>query len=245
MSQRFIINPGIRADLARDLNLGVADNRIFEIDPNFRITRPIQTIIVDPIRPDPRPIDPGTGPAPSDGPAASGGTVVTISVRVQPGDLITADLINFILARLDLLESRPVPTPTVPTITRPTIPTLTFPTFTPTLTFVPTFTVPTLTATFIPPTFGPTIDPTRFTIGPTLFATVNPNLGRAAVPEDPVRVLPGIGTAEEGLLRNAGIIDIRSVADADPVRIADTLRLQPQEAANVVGLARGMLGRIR
>jgi hypothetical protein len=97
-----------------------------------------------------------------------GGGTRPLGERVQPGDLITADLINFILARLDALEQRP--TPTVPTVTTPTLPTLTFvPTF-PTFTFPTIFTMPTFPTftTFPTLTAGPTI----FTMVPTL--TIGP-----------------------------------------------------------------------
>lgn len=117
-------------------------------------------------------ITPGTGTGP-------------VGERVQPGDLITADLINLILARLDALENRPVPT--VPTVTMPTFPTITFPTF------------PTGVLTF--PT-GPvfTIDPTIFTrpTGPVFTLPTGPVLTMGPVftmgPTGPVLTMGPIFT---------------------------------------------------
>jgi hypothetical protein len=144
--------------------------------------------------------------------------------RVKPGDLITADLINSILARLEALESRPAPPPT-----------FTFPTF-PTLATFPTF-----IATAIGPTF-PTLA-TQLTR--TFITGFSPNVGTTIKPEDTVRVIPGVGSAEEAALANAGISNIKALADADPVKLAETLKVQPQDAAGMVGIARGMLGPVR
>ena len=97
----------------------------------------------------------------------------THTERVQPGDLITAEFMNTILARLDAIEDRLANIeeslgniqPPQPTFTMPTtfFPTLTFhPTFTLPSTLVPTFTTffPTLTQTFFPTFLTPTLMPT-------------------------------------------------------------------------------------
>ena len=155
--------------------------------------------------------------------------------RVKPGDLITADLINSILARLEALENKPIPTLTLPTLT------FTFPTF-PTLT-----TFPTLIGTAINPTF-PIFTATLGTlpqITKTFIPGFGPNVGATIQPEDTVRVIPGVGRAEEALLVNAGIGNIKALADADPVKLAETLKVHPQDAAGMVGIARGMLGPVR
>jgi len=199
------------------------------------------------------------------GTGTSGAVSGQTGFRVQPGDIITAELINNILARLEALEAQPAPGPT-PTVT---LPTFTLPTFTtfPTLTFVPTFTLPTFTTigptltfnpTFLPTftTIGPTltlnptllptfttIAPTLQPIGPTLVATLAPHLlGQTVQPVDTVRVVPGIGRTEEGLLAGAGIANIGALANADPTHVATTLNVQPSEAAGLVGIARGLMG---
>lgn len=126
--------------------------------------------------------------------------------RVQPGDLITAEFINHILARLEALENRPGPTvPTTPTF--PTFPT-TFPTI---FTIDPTiFTRPTLTATFPTNIFtqptGPilTMVPT-FTMGPTgLVLTMSPafTMGPTGLATNPGNIATrdvGIATALGGI----------------------------------------------
>jgi hypothetical protein len=97
----------------------------------------------------------------------------THTERVQPGDLITAEFMNKILARLDAIEDRLANIeeslgniqPPQPTFTMPTtfFPTLTFhPTFTLPSTIIPTFTTffPTLTQTFFPTFLTPTLMPT-------------------------------------------------------------------------------------
>lgn len=210
-------------------------------------------------------IRPGTGGTGAGGPQPVG-------ERVQPGDLITADLINHILARLEALENRP--TPTVPTVTVPTFPTLTFPTIFTLPTFPTLNTFPTFPTIFTMPTFNtfPTF-PTIFTM-PT-FATMPTNvLTMATIPgglatnlatglatgpgglgnlggpiggitfrrEDSTTSLPGIGRDEETRLRGAGIRNLGEVADADPVVLGNTLGMEPASAARVIGIARGALG---
>jgi hypothetical protein len=131
----------------------------------------------------------------------------THTQRVQPGDLITAEFMNALLARLDDIENRLAALeagskPTQPTLTfTPTLtfhPTLTFPTtlmptmtFFPTLTqtFFPTFLTPTLfptgglntfIATLVQPTFGenPTLG---FGVNPSIGMSFDPNLGMNVV----------------------------------------------------------------
>ncbi len=97
----------------------------------------------------------------------------THTQRVQPGDLITAEFMNAILARLDEIENRLA---AIEGGIKPTQPTFTF---TPTLTFNPTQTLPTTlmpTFTFFP-TFFPTLTQTfstfpTFTTFPTFFPTL-------------------------------------------------------------------------
>jgi hypothetical protein len=94
----------------------------------------------------------------------------THTQRVEPGDLITAEFMNAILARLDDIENRLA---AIEGGIKPTQPTFTF---TPTLTFNPTHTLPTTlmpTFTFFP-TFFPTLTQT-FSTFPT-FSTFFPTL---------------------------------------------------------------------
>ena len=97
----------------------------------------------------------------------------THTERVQPGDLITAEFMNTILARLDEIEDRLTKVEEGLSGIKPPQPTFTMPTtFFPTLTFTPTFTLPTtlfptlstffptLTQTFFPTFLTPTLMPT-------------------------------------------------------------------------------------
>jgi len=68
----------------------------------------------------------------------------THTERINPGDLITAEFMNTILARLDAIEDRLTKIEDSLGNIQPPQPTFTLPTtFTPTLTFHPTFTLPT------------------------------------------------------------------------------------------------------
>jgi hypothetical protein len=95
----------------------------------------------------------------------------THTERINPGDLITAEFMNTILARLDAIEDRLTKIEDSLGNIQPPQPTFTLPTtFTPTLTFHPTFTLPTFfTPTFT--TFFPTLTFTQptFTTRPTAF----------------------------------------------------------------------------
>ncbi|MEK6302430.1 MAG: hypothetical protein AABO41_17100 [Acidobacteriota bacterium] len=96
MAERFTINPALRAEVVPALNNRAA----FEFNPDL--------ILVATPGGSGGVVNPGGGSGGTgSGTGSSGGGVITPQprVRVQPGDLITADLINFILARLDALES--------------------------------------------------------------------------------------------------------------------------------------------
>ena len=172
-------------------------------------------------------------------PNISPGTPRFLSQRIQPGDLITADLVNSILARLDALESRPVPTVppvTVPPVTPPTRPPITR---------VPTnIDVGVATGLVV----GDVTRPGGLTTaigGLGNLSGIGLTAGETIRREESVTALPGIGREEASRLTNAGIRDIGGVADADPVVLGTTLGVQPTEAARMIGNARGVLGRPR
>ena len=132
----------------------------------------------------------------------------------------------------------------------------------PVFTFVPSFTMGPTGPVFtqVPAfTMGPdirtTMDPglgaaTNFGLGPGAIATAPAGInlgglasGGALRREESVTVLPGIGRDEQTRLTNAGIGNIGAVADADMTVLGTALGVQPAEAARVIGIARGALGR--
>jgi hypothetical protein len=182
----------------------------------------------------------------------------TQSGRVSPGDLITAEFINSILARLDALESRlkqlegGQPTFTLPTFTLPT-------TFTmPTITFHPTFQTKIIETqpTFRHPTvLTPSEMPTR-NLGTFVATLVRPpeeeialDLGPYVIaadkgifpPESEVTALPGIGEKEKGLLDKANIKNVRDVSQMDAKVLAQTLDMKREDANALVGMANNVM----
>ena len=183
----------------------------------------------------------------------------TQSGRVNPGDLITAEFMNSILARLDALELRlkqiedsgsGKPTFTLPTFTLPT-------TFTmPTITFHPTFQtkiIETQTfrhATVLTPSGMPTKD-----FGTFVATLVRPpeeiefDLGPFVIPaekgifppESEVTALPGIGEKEKGLLDKANITNVRDFSQMDAKVLAETLDMKMEEANALLGMANNVM----
>ncbi|MBI1762144.1 MAG: hypothetical protein HYR56_11995 [Acidobacteria bacterium] len=128
------------------------------------------------------------------------------------------------------ITAQPTPTSTV------TLHTLTLPN-----TVLNSALTATLNSTLVESTLiGPTlIRPTR--IGPSL---INQPLiiNRLVEHEESVQVIPGLGREEQRLLHEAGIGNVGALAEAEPARLAETLNVQPVEAAGLVGIARALLG---
>ena len=104
-----------------------------------------------------------------------------------------------------------------------------FSTISPTFTITPTF------------TFQPTrtVSPT-FTFGPPVIGGGR-SLTRTPVADDSVTRVNGIGPVRRDLLAGAGIGDVRALAGADTVVVADTLGISEEAAADFIGAAGALL----